>query len=135
MFILLIEKLVFVCCYLLLIKFTYDERTEYVSECWSKDDEYTVLDDVPECETVTEQKCHEELVRRKFTNIYSVKTRNIWNMKMTLIINLLLYYLHPIPQIFFFSLLTQAWGLLQYFLKCNNVYISKVGYSTMEKCI
>ena len=101
MFILLIEKLVFVCCYLLLIKFTHDDRTEYVSECWSKDDEYTVLDDVPECETVTEQKCHEELVRRKFSNIYSVKTRNIWNMKMTLIINLLLYYLHPIPRISF----------------------------------
>ena len=24
----------------------YIYRTEYVSECWSKDDEYTVLDDV-----------------------------------------------------------------------------------------
>ena len=48
----------------------YLYRTEYVSECWSKDDEYTVLDDVPECETVTEQKCHEELVKITFPDIF-----------------------------------------------------------------
>jgi hypothetical protein len=36
-------------------------RTEYVAECWSKDEEHTVLDDVAECQTVNEEKCEEEV--------------------------------------------------------------------------
>ena len=32
--------------YTVLDVYIYMFRTEYVSECWSKDDEHTVLDDV-----------------------------------------------------------------------------------------
>jgi len=35
-------------------------RTEYESECWTKQEEHDVEDDVVECETVYEEKCEDE---------------------------------------------------------------------------
>jgi len=35
-------------------------RTEYESECWTKQEEHDVEDDVVECETVQEEKCDDE---------------------------------------------------------------------------
>jgi len=32
-------------------------RTEYVSECWTKNDPHIVDDDIPRCETIYEEKC------------------------------------------------------------------------------
>merc|ERR1712200_216557 len=29
--------------------------------CWTKNEEHTVIDDVPECQTVYEEKCHGEV--------------------------------------------------------------------------
>merc|ERR1711890_129159 len=34
-------------------------RTEYESECWTKQEEHDVEDDVVECKTVVEKKCEE----------------------------------------------------------------------------
>jgi len=34
-------------------------RTEYISECWTKNDPHLVEDDVPRCQTVQEEKCVE----------------------------------------------------------------------------
>merc|ERR1711872_1109117 len=35
-------------------------RTEYESECWTKQEEHDVQDDVVECETVQDEKCDDE---------------------------------------------------------------------------
>merc|ERR1712066_780294 len=35
-------------------------RTEYESECWTKQEVHDVEDDVVECETVVEEKCEDE---------------------------------------------------------------------------
>jgi len=34
-------------------------RTEYISECWTKNDPHLVEDDVPRCQTIQEEKCIE----------------------------------------------------------------------------
>merc|ERR1719402_769539 len=35
-------------------------RTEYESECWTKQEEHDVEDDVVECETIQDEKCQDE---------------------------------------------------------------------------
>ena len=37
-------------------------RTEYISECWTKNDPHIVTDDVPKCRTEYEEKCVEKQV-------------------------------------------------------------------------
>ena len=32
-------------------------RTEYISECWTRNDPHTVVDDAPKCRTEYEEKC------------------------------------------------------------------------------
>ena len=43
-------------------------RTEYVSECWTKNVPHVVVDDVPQCETVYEEKCETKQVRDLMTH-------------------------------------------------------------------
>ena len=40
-------------------------RTEYISECWTKNDPHIVEDDVPKCRTEYEEKCVEKTVRSR----------------------------------------------------------------------
>jgi hypothetical protein len=48
-------------------------RTEYESECWTKQEEHDVEDDVVECSTVKEEKCEDE------TSGYTTNTKcTIW---------------------------------------------------------
>ena len=51
-------------------------RTEYVSECWTKNDPHTVVDDVPKCRTEYEEKCENIQVFEKFVSLkFSYKCR------------------------------------------------------------
>merc|ERR1719474_1405085 len=44
-------------------------RTEYESECWTKQEEHDVEDDVVECETIQDEKCEDE------TSGYTTETK------------------------------------------------------------
>ena len=43
-------------------------KTEYESECWTKQEVHDVEDDVVECKTILEEKCQEETSGKTITN-------------------------------------------------------------------
>lgn len=49
-------------------------RTEYISECWTRNEPHQVVDDVPKCRTEYEEKCEYTQVTWKqslrVTNIF-----------------------------------------------------------------
>ena len=55
-------------------------RTEYISECWTKNDPHIVEDDVPKCMTEYVEKCTETQVMKILNT--AVLTCNIWHSRV-----------------------------------------------------
>ena len=45
-------------------------RTEYISECWTRNEPHQVVDDVPKCRTEYEEKC--EYTQVSMTSAYKL---------------------------------------------------------------
>ena len=46
--------------------------TQYESECWTKNEEHDVVDDVVDCKTVVEEKCADETSGKFQKKIFSI---------------------------------------------------------------
>ena len=57
-------------------------RTEYISECWTKNDPHIVEDDVPKCRTEYEEKCVEKQVMKILNTILVVVMIQYYRLAM-----------------------------------------------------
>ena len=57
-------------------------RTEYISECWTKNDPHIVEDDVPKCRAEYEEKCVEKQVMKILNTILKVVMNPYYRLAM-----------------------------------------------------